>query len=258
MPYYRSRFLQRQLRRKYGAKKIQRAWRKKRYMKRKNSLVTQVRTLKKQVYANKQAGWIDDFTGGTGVTSSGFTTYDWCALEKIAAVGGNVGGTIDVPAGPSTRIGNKITVKKLNCRFLFNCSENDIYNQVRVIIFTIPDPGSTSAAPLDILETLNVQSFYKKNSSVKFKIHKDFTVKLEQYKQTITQATGQLNLNGRTYPSWCTREFVIPFPKGLDVWFRGANAGSPIKNQLGLLLISDSTVLPHPAVQLKTRLHFDP
>lgn len=257
MPFYK--------RRKYGyhirakiaaARRIQRKYRK--YKKRKKSLYVQVKRLKKQVYANVNPGWIDDFTAGTGVTSSGFTTYDWCAMEKIAAVGGNVGGTIDVPAGPSTRIGNKITVKKLSCRFLFNVSTQDIYNQVRVIIFSIPDPGTTSAAPLDILQTLNVQAFYKKNSSVKFKIHKDFTVKLGQYKASVTTATGALALNGHTHPCFATREFIIKFPRGLDVWFRDQNAGSAIKNQLGLLLISDSSVLPHPSVQLKTRLHFAP
>ena len=230
--------------RKYrAARKIQRKFRKYR---KKKSLYKQVKKLKQKVYSQLNPGWIDDFTSGTGVTSSGFTTYDWCSLEKIAAVGGNVGGTIDVPASPQTRIGNKITVKTLSCRFLFNVSTQDIYNRVRVIIFTVPDPGSVSAAPNDILETLNVQSFYKKNSAVKFKIHKDFTVNLGQNRASVTTAGGALALNGHYHPSYTTRNFKIRFPKGLDVWYRNQNAGAAQKNQIGLLLISDSTILPNP------------
>lgn len=254
--FYPKRFVFKRYRRNNAARMIQRKWRK-RYRK-KRSVRYQLKKLKRKVYSQLNPGWIDDFTSGTGVTSSGFTTYDWCALEKIAAVGGNCGGTIDVPASPQTRIGNKITVKSLTCRFLFNVSTQDIYNQVRVIIFSVPDPGSVSAAPSDILETLNVQAFYKKNSPVKFKIHKDFTVKLGQYKKTVTTATGALELNGHTYPCFATRNFTIKFPKGLDVWYRNQNCGAAQKNQLGLLLISDSTILPNPSVQLMTRLHFDP
>lgn len=242
----------------FASKRIQAKWRKYRNKKKRKNLRYQVKKLKKITYRNLQPGWIDDFTSGTGVTSSGFTTYDWCALEKIAAVGGNVGGTIDVPSSAQTRIGNKITVKKVRCRFLFNVSSQDIYNQVRVIIFTVPDPGSVSAAPNDILETLNVQAFYKKNGKIKFKIHKDFTVKLGQYKASVTTATGALALNGHTYPCFATRDITVNFPKGLDVWYRDQNAGAAQKNQLGLLLISDSSVIPNPSVQLMTRLHFDP
>ena len=137
-------------------------------------------------------------------------------------------------------------------------STQDIYNRVRVIIFTVPDPGSVSAAPNDILETLNVQSFYKKNSAVKFKIHKDFTVNLGQNRASVTTAGGALALNGHYHPSYTTRNFKIRFPKGLDVWYRNQNAGAAQKNQIGLLLISDSTILPNPSVQVMTRLHFDP
>jgi len=243
----------------FAAKRIQRKYRKYRKRRRKKSLYTKVKKLQRITYRNLQPGWVDDFTSGTAVGSSGFCTYSWCNMENIAAVGGQVAGVVQ-PANHQTRIGNKITVKKIRCKFLFEVAAGDRYNMVRVIIFSIPDPGATSAAPLDILALANVQSFYKKDSAVKFKIHKDFTVKLGQYRPAIGTASV-IDINSHYYPSWVTRDVTVNFGKGLDVWYKNVNAGTPTKNQVGLLLISDSTnSIPtgHPTVQLITRVHFDP
>ena len=251
MPYYGKH--------RKASTKIAMAFRRRRLKKRVDARQNaKLKKLQSLVYSQRNEGWIDDVNPNVGVNSTGFITFDYCNLENIVAVA-NIASIGSQPATASnlTRYGNKITLKKLRLKVLWTNSITDIYNRQRMIVFVLPDPG---VAPLlqigDILETASIDSFYKKNSPVKYRILKDVMISTTCGNQQIPPLPSFNGMGGKPF---VFRNITINFGKnGMPVHYKGAAAGDPIKNKLGMIFISDSTTTSHPSVKVSSRLTFDP
>lgn len=165
-------------------------------------------------------------------------------LENIVAVGPALA------AGPSSRIGNKIVLKSANLTFNQIASTTDGFNFCRYIVFMLPETPSpiSSLAITDILQTVDVDSPYKKNGKVKYRILYDRTVQTCLNNVLGYAKKWKYNLNkSKGWPK-----------NGLTVTYKDGNAGNPIKNIVGLLAISDSGVVAHPQANVRCRLLFSP
>lgn len=234
-------------------------WSRFRKAKKTKSLTKKVKKLTQEVYNNKQNGWIDAAQLGYNVDSTGTIDMNFFNVQSIVGVG--QGGQV---ADPTSRIGNKIVAKRLTMKFLITNSEADIYNVVRVIVFKIPDPESAPPAVTDILQfnasNASPESWYKKDSKTKYKILKDFTVNLQSPYSSVTQGPSTYPLTGQYYPYYRRITKSIDL-KSTPIHFRSAVGGQPIRNAIGILLISDSSdgvLTGHPKLSLWTRFLFDP
>jgi len=241
--------------RRYGAHryatKIQRKWRarrKYRQYRKKKPLYSKVKSLQKIVYNNLQPGWKDTFQPPVAVGAGGDITGDFCGLENIAQ------GT-----GHDDRIGNKIVLKKIHLKGNIQVARGDIYNELRVIIFSLPDVCTTVPPTiLDILEMGDLYSFYKKDSKIKYKIHYDKTWQLSNPYAEVGTVTP-VGLNGMCYPNYIHWETTLNFPKGHPVWYGSAGVGTPTKGGLYMLRISDSlSAIPsgHPTIAAYCRMTY--
>lgn len=218
-----------------------------------------IKRLQNFVYAQAEKKYIDDATALTTVNSTGFLTQSIIGYENISATGATVAGSV-IPSSHLTRLGNKINLKKLEVRFHMVNSITDDYNRIRVICFTLADPDTSSGLGLptigDILETTsNLKSFYKKNSQYRYKILYDRT------HRTGGCNTSTINPNfvgcGGLPPA---KDFkmILRWPKGYPIHYKSSAPGTPIKNQIWFLFISDSTGIQHPQISTMSRLNYDP
>lgn len=220
--------------------KIQRKYKKKR---------TKQSTINKKVYKliNAQQTYLDYFLN---ISPSTAGVINELGLLNITR-GTNV----------SQRLGEKIELKSINIRtfcFILNtvALNADAYNNLRIIIFSLPQPvtAGIGVQVTDILQNLDVLSHYKKDSKLKFKIHHDILYYLDNQGFSVGAASN---------PVW---QAVAPhqkryfkklnFPTGLPVTYD--SNGDVIKNNVLMLAISDSGVTPHPIIQGRIRLIFQP
>lgn len=243
-------------------KAIQRA---KAYKKRKKkNLSKQVKELKQKVNSITNKCYIDRTTQLTGISSSGYTQYDVTGLQQISA------GT-----DSNQRVGLKIMLTKFQLRFTVNyasgsvLTQSDQFNRVRMIIFIVVDYDSNNQPGItDILQSNNVDSFYRKDPQVRFKVLYDKIWNLQNPVYPFTTSAGStpasttVAVQSCTYPPYRTVKKTIKFPnkqfpKGLPIHYKSVAANQPIKNHIGYALISDSLVPGHPFVDMNTRLIFD-
>lgn len=240
----------RTLRTGYGKRAvvIQRAWRR-----RKNAnLRTQVKRLKRKVYNNLQNCWIDTIQNPVGSGAGGYINPDFCSLQQIAQ-----GDDHD------QRQGNKITVKSISIKGQMRCANGDIFNEFRVIVFSLVDdpPPGASIVVGDILQNGDLYSHYKKNSTYKYKIHWDKTYQMSNPLATVATQPTSTDLNGCPYRDFIHIEKKIKFKNGHQVWYRSPTAGVAIKGGIYMLTISDSlNQLPtgHPTFGYQIRMAYDP
>lgn len=213
--------------------------------------------LQRIVNSQLERKWIDDSSPATSITSGGSLTQSLINLENIYATGATVGGTTIIPSSHTTRLGNKISLKKLTVKFHQVNSNTDLYNNIRVIFFILPDPDNIALgtpAVTDILETADWQSFYKKNSKFKYRILYDKTTTTGGWSDTVNTSLSA----GVGIPVAKNYTMTMTWKKGLPVHYKDEQANNPIKNQLWFLFISDSSAPNHPSIQTHSRLHFDP
>lgn len=218
-----------------------------------------IKKLQNMVYSQQESKYIDDVTPLTTVNSTGFLTQSLIGYENITATGATVSGSV-IPSGHTTRLGNKINLKKLEVRFHMVNSTTDDYNKIRVICFTLADPDTSSGLGLptvgDILETTsNLRSFYKKNSQFRYKILYDRTHSTGGC-QSSTINPNFVGCGGVP----CSKDFkmVLRWPKGYPIHYKSSAPATPIKNQIWFLFISDSLSVNHPRISTISRLNFDP
>ena len=228
-----------------SARRIQRAFRARR---KKKSLQKQVSRLKRTVYDHMQNNWIDTTFVPTGISSAG-TIYP------------NFTSMLDILKGDAdnTRFGDKICLKKLQMKGQFACSPTDVFNEVRIIIFTVPDPNSQAlqVSVTDVLENADVYSFYKKKSRINFNILLDKTFQLSNPRAQV--GLPAVNLNGCPYKDFIHWETSINL-KGLKVHYRpnATQGNNVLKNGLFMLLISDSALPSNPTFGYQARLSYAP
>ena len=219
--------------------------------KKKTKLATTVKKLKKVVYNNLQRNWIDTTNSGTSVGAGGVVLPDFCSLQQIAQ-------------GPNTdqRQGNKIVVRSISIRAHISVAVGDIFNQYRVIIFSLKDDKPAGQLPLvsDILQNGDLYSHYKKNSALKYKIHCDKFFKLSNILANVG-TVAPTELCGAPYPNYIPWFKKITFKGGHEVWYRGAANGQPHRGGIYMLMISDSLgQVPsgHPGMAWQIRMNYDP
>lgn len=223
----------------FYARRIQRAFRKRR----KPTLRKQVKQLKKLVYKQSDNRWMDTWWLAAPIVSNPGATIDVANLGQIIQ-------------GDATnqRAGNKITLKSI--KISMNILGRDAYNRIRIILFTQASTTGTFPVAADILDQIagggispaalpSVDSPYKKNSRIKYNILKDYKFTLQ------VQAVGST----RPLNKWL--HINHKFGKtGMEVHYNAATASAPVKNQLYMLLISDSQAPTHPTFTAYCRLNY--
>lgn len=240
-----------------AASKIQGMFRKYKYRKRKRkntTLTKRVAKLSKQVYANQNPGWVDAIQPNYNIDSDGTIDMNFFNINQIIGVGQN-----SQVADPKSRLGNKITGKKLELRFHCQPAKNDIFNVLRIIIFKVPDPTTTPPTVLDILQTQDVYSWYRKDPVVKWKKLYETTIQLQCFFSEVTQGTDTFKLQGQYYPAYKNIKYTIDL-KDMPIWFKNLTGNLPTRNQIGIMMISDSddAATGHPRITIRSRFHFDP
>lgn len=224
------------------------------------TLAKKVARLSKKVYSQSQMCFIDKQTQLTGISASGYTQYDWTGQ-----------GNISDGTERNERIGNKITVKSLQLRFRVSyatgsvLTTSDQFNRVRMIVFVIKDINTTTPPGItDILQSNEVDSFYKKDSEVKYSILYDKMWNLQNPVYPVktgindTPASTLIAVQSCAYPPFKSVKHTIKFPKGLVLHYKSPAAAQPILNSIGIALISDSSALGHPFIDMNTRLVYEP
>lgn len=224
--------------------------------KKKRTLASKVKAIQKRVYENINECWKDNTV--TMSASAGGTVFpDFCALSNISQ------GT-----DPDQRIGNKITLKKIQMKGLVQVAIGDIYNEIRMIIFSTTDATGNGNTPSvsEILQpggpgaVADMYSFYRKQSPIKFKILYDTVFKLSNALQNVGTVTPTV-LNGCPYPDFIHWEKTIHFKNGQEIWYRGIANGLPTRGAVHMLLISNSTnAIPtgHPQIAFRSRITYMP
>jgi len=234
------------------AKRIQRAWKARRFRRRRRRYAAgpikyKVKKLQRIVYNNLQPKWLDKVTPPTGTSAGGLITGDWAGFENIAQ--GN---------DHDARDGNRIVVKSISIKGNIQMATGDVFNEFRIVIFLVPCPESSPPAVNQILETGDLYSFYKKDSKVHYKILYDKNFQMSSQYAEVGTVTP-VKLCGMCYPNYIHWEHKVKFPKGLSVWYKDATANTPTKNHVYMLTISDSlSSIPsgHPTLGMYVRLNF--
>ena len=236
---------------RYHGKKVMRIQRAYRRYRKRRTLRNQIKNLKRKVYNNLQNCWIDTIQTPIGSGAGGTINPDFCSLQQI-------------PQGDDhdERQGNKIVVKNISIKGQLRNANGDIFNEFRIIVFSLTDdpaPGATLSVS-DILQNGDLYSHYKKNSTYKYKIHWDKTYQMSNPLATVATQPTSTDLCGCPYRDFIHIEKKIKF-KNHQVWYRGSTAGACIKGGIYLLTISDSlNQLPtgHPTFGWQIRMHYDP
>lgn len=196
--------------------------------------------------------WCDNLSAGGSISSSGTVT----SLTNLTVwAGSNLTRHL-------AREGTTVVLTSYRFKGLVQIPMTgvslDSNNRVRIIIVRIID-NANSPAITDILQTNDIDSFYKIGGQVKYAKMFDKTYNMTGFTQTVT--TGQSAL-GQCKESW-RHPFNVDLKKsigktGLKLTYN-ATSGSgddPNNNGMYMLLISDSSVPTHPTIKYKSRMRF--
>lgn len=167
--------------------------------------------------------------------------------SMLATVSYNLLSSIPQGSAQSQRVGDTLWIKGVSFRYEIATANSDIFNLVRVIIFSwIPNTSSITPGSTSILEsplTQVVQSFYN------YEGRQDFCV----FYDSIMAMTG--TASAPTIGSLRHVEQHIAFSgKGYELQYNpGATTGT---RQIYTLVMSDSAVSPNPAIDLWARLYY--
>lgn len=221
--------------------RLQRKWKKRR--KSKGSTLT----AKVNKLINAQATWWDAYISINPSTSGGYT-----------AIGLN-----DIIKGTNAnqRIGDKIELKSISMKFFVSLLNGaalnaDAFNNVRILLVHFPQPltSGVGVLPSDVLEHGDVLSHYKKDSKIKYRILFDSLYYLDNQGFGTGAASSPIWQPATRHQVKCFKE--QKFPKGLSITYNSSNVITA--NDIQLLMVSDSSITPHPNVQGRIRLKFMP
>lgn len=178
------------------------------------------------------------------------------STQVMTSIGVNFTGThllpdLDSGTGTGTpandRIGDTVNLRYLQARIAMDVG--DTTNVVRLIVVCFPTLSGTTGIS-DVLQypsvilgdsRLPIQSLYKKDSAVKFKVLYD---KVHSVNST-TKGVKIINLK-------------IPLPKtGLKLTYADGTSVQPEKNIINIYAASDSTVAPNPGIVGNTRATYN-
>lgn len=162
----------------------------------------------------------------------------------------------------NSRAGNSIVMTSLKLDGLVYIDQNfaspDVNNIVRLLLVQMTDDNQSAPAATDILESNDVNSFYKLKGTRRYKIHYDKRFYLQNVEQTASTTAG---MSATTSTEPFRKRFIIKAKipkKGLKVTYsQGSISGNgPVVNGFFLLSVSDSGTISHPAMIYRSRLRF--
>ena len=161
----------------------------------------------------------------------------------------------------NSRAGNSIVMTALKLDGLVYIDQAfaspDSNNIVRLLLVQMTDDNQSAPAATDILESNDVNSFYKLKGTRRYKVHYDKRF----YLQNVPQEPEGQTYNSPTSTEPWRKRFIIKAKipkKGLKITYsQGSISGNgPVTNGFFLLSVSDSAVISHPAMIYRSRLRF--
>lgn len=227
----------------FAAGVISRAWLRRRNKNayRRYGLRTKIKRIQQKLYQESDNRWRDTWWTSQSMPATGLIT-DICEL-----------GTIAQGDGISERAGNRICLKNLYLSFNFLAS--DAYNNMRIILFSVPCSTAGTLPTIDqILAAVNtvpvalpgVHSPYTKNSTLEFKVIFDKKFTLQRQQAGAVKPTSK----------WLTIRHKFKKGGGHLVHYDTGTATPPKKNAIFLLALSDSQAPPHPSYTCYVRLNY--
>lgn len=204
------------------------------------NLRRQVKLIRQKIYMDSDNRWKDTWWTSQSMPASALI-LDILDLGSIIQ-----GDNID------QRAGNRIVLK--NIYISFNFLGSDAYNNMRIILFTVPCSQAGTLPTVDQIlaqvTTLpialpSVQSPYTKNSTLEFKILFDHKFSLQR------QAAGAV------HPPNHWKTLRMNFKNGgHPVHYETGTATAPVKGNIYMLFISDSQAPPHPNFTAYARVNY--
>jgi len=160
-----------------------------------------------------------------------------------------------------SRSGNSIVMTSLKLDGIVYIDKDfaspDANNIIRLMLVQMTDDNQTAPLSTDILQTNDVNSFYKLKGTRRYKIHYDKRFYLQNTNQTYSSSSAIMPTNVEQWRKRFIIKAKIP-KKGLKVTYsQGSVSGNgPVANGFFLLSVSDSGVISHPAMIYKSRLRF--
>lgn len=213
-----------------------------------------IKVLQKEVNKLKNSDekkWVDTVINSQAISTT--TAID--PMLGLTVWGGNNANR------QNEREGNSLVLTSLKLDGLVYIDQGfatpDSNNVVRLILVQMTDDNLAAPNGSDILETDDVDSFYKLKGTRRYDIHYD--------KRFYLQNVEQQHTNAAYYSSTATepwrKRFIIKAKipkKGLKVTYQqGSVSGNgPVVNGFYLLSVSDSGVISHPAMKYHSRIRF--
>ncbi len=195
--------------------------------------------------------------------------YDTQVTSQAVSTGGAVNPMLDLnvwagnnAARQNEREGNTLVVTSLKFDGLVYIDQTfaspDYNNIVRIMLVQMTDDNITAPNLSDVLETVNIDSFYKLKGQRRYKVHYDKRFYLQNVEQTASTTAG---MSATTSTEPFRKRFIIKAKipkKGLKVSYaQGSISGNgPVQNGFFLLAISDSGTISHPAIKYHSRMRF--
>lgn len=175
--------------------------------------------------------------------------------------GASVGSSFasDGPAFPSKggaanqRLGEKIELKSLNCRFLVTTSNSDTYDSMRITIVQYKDNNVDGSTPVDWVTNVfstAAQTSYPWLAPFNSLKTPSYHILYDELIHVNENGEGEVSRNLMFYP----KDFAV---KTLD--FTTDNGGQDAGLEEGtikMLIVSNSTAVPNPAYEVVWRLNF--
>lgn len=184
--------------------------------------------------------------------------YQWSMVgTSIGTVSGI--GLQSIPSGTqiSERIGREISVSSI--RFRGFVQYGDAYNKYRILVVQLPteDRSINGVSATDILANMNdwYNSFYRRNSDVKFKVLADRRGRIMSY--ATGGSSANISTNAATqHPSFQPLNMNFKFKSGLKVSYSSDALSSPTKNDIKIILLANSTLPDHPDYKACVRITY--
>lgn len=190
--------------------------------------------------------------------------YDTQVTSQAVSTGGAVNPMLDLnvwagnnAARQNEREGNTLVVTSLKFDGLVYIDQTfaspDANNIVRIMLVQMTDDNITAPNLSDVLETVNIDSFYKLKGQRRYKVHYDKRF----YLQNTTQNASPYDTPTEPFRKRFIIKAKIP-KKGLKVAYaQGSISGNgPVQNGFFLLAVSDSGTISHPAIKYHSRMRF--
>lgn len=210
--------------------KIQRAWRSRRKGTRLAKLEKKVRVINRTI----ERKFIDSDFIAAGTYTASFVDLGLQNISQGTSV--------------SQRIGNNLSLKSIRINGWVNYSTTDAWNWVRILLVLFPDKPDFVPSIGDILAdtTHSATSFYRRNSTVKFRILHDW--------RTFVNAPLTVHAQSTNYKPYQFKNITHTFKSPIRIGYTSGTTGAPERNNIQCIVIANSSIVDHPDYSANVRL----